>query len=189
VCNRHQNLWHHRTHTREFRTTCAQAENKGKALFTPHTSVNKALPRPDVKTAANTHHTCRSCIIDIVAFAKENTNETFELLKPSNIEAWLHQRLRHEQVKTNKSPTDINIRSRISHTQKPGQLKEEEEKITPGCSTWAYSTGHSWRFTVFSTCVIYFVGPSTTDLCKFSRFNYMYMFVSGNNTANCMGIA
>ena len=143
MCNRHQNLWHHRTHTREFRATCAQPGNKGKALFTPHTSVNRALPRPDVKTAANTHHTCRSCIIDNVAFAKENTNETFELLKPSNIEAWLHQRLRHEQVKTNKSPTNINIRSRISHTQKPGQLKEEEERITPECSTWAYSTGHS----------------------------------------------
>ena len=42
---------------------------------------------------------------------------------------------------------------------------------------------------MFSTYVIYFVGPSTADLCNFSRFNYMYMFVSGVNTANCMGIA
>ena len=61
---------------------------------------------------------------------------------------------------TNKKPTDINIRSRQfpkldenkkrlsltavdAYVKKSGQLEEEEEEITPVCSTCAYSTVQS----------------------------------------------
>ena len=78
-------MWHHRTHTREFRVRCALSENKKKEkkrkkekkkkekkerkkkrLYLTQEPKN-ALPQPDDETAANLYHRCRYSIIDNVA--------------------------------------------------------------------------------------------------------------------------
>ena len=64
--------------------------NKRKASYTSNKSVCfliKKIHHSRVKTAANMHHTCRYCIIDNVAFAKKNTNITFEAIKNRSLTA------------------------------------------------------------------------------------------------------
>ena len=73
-------IWHHTTCPPELRATCTLCNVCSSALIS-HTRIKNALPWPEVKTAANMHHSCRYCIINNTAFAKENMNETFEANK------------------------------------------------------------------------------------------------------------
>ena len=100
--------------------SCVLSENKGKALLYL-TQESKTLPQPEVlllllsevKTTANMHHRCHSCIIDIVALAKKNTTKTFEAIKSWSLTApkiasWAADK----EKQTNKNIT-INIMSRL----------------------------------------------------------------------------
>ena len=62
-------------------------KKRGKGDLILHTRVKTTIPRPEIKTVANMHHRGRCFFIDNVAFAKENTNETYEAIKNLSLAA------------------------------------------------------------------------------------------------------
>ena len=58
-----------------------QKKERGKGALILHTRVKTTTPRPEIKTVANMHHRCRCFFIDNVAFANENTNESYQAIK------------------------------------------------------------------------------------------------------------
>ena len=93
VYNKYQIICGTIEHTRQLRAMGASCDlcairKQGKSALIPHIIFFlNAPPRPEVKTAANMHHRCCFCIIDNVAFAKENTNEIFEAIKNLSLTA------------------------------------------------------------------------------------------------------
>ena len=80
------------------RATCPLSEKKSAII--PYIRVKNALPPPDVKTSVNMHKRYRRCIRNNAALAKGNTKDTSEAIYST--EPWLHQRLRHGQLITEK---------------------------------------------------------------------------------------
>ena len=62
-------------------------KKRGKSALILHTRVKTTIPRPEIKTVANMHHRGRCFFIDNVAFAKENTNETYQAIKNWSVAA------------------------------------------------------------------------------------------------------
>ena len=60
---------------------------RGKGALILHTRVKTTTARPELKIVANMHHRCPCFFTDNVAFAKENTNETYEAIKNLSLAA------------------------------------------------------------------------------------------------------
>ena len=84
-----------------------------------------------MSTAANMHHRCRYCIINNVAFAKENTNETFDAIKNLCLNAPMIASRAIDNLKNKKQQQKTNIIS-IRSLQFPNQswMKNKQKQQT-----------------------------------------------------------
>ena len=106
---------------------------QGKSALIPHSSVKNTLPQPDINTAANMHHRCCYCIINNVAFEKENLNEA---IKNWSFTSCHKQLIKKRRQKSSKWGT-VSFQNKVRHKQKTKTLKVHSARfdisIIVGC--------------------------------------------------------